>query len=83
MYWLQNPDNIKASKDYGFGKDHLKCNDIGHVWISQFDNETYDIHYFCFNCATENKQAKKHIFRLPPTLPIWQYSMYGVNIGNA
>jgi len=81
MYWLQNQDNMKKAKQYGLGKDSDKCKSIGHVWIPQFDNETYDMHYLCFNCMKENQEAKKHIFRLPPTLPIWQYSMYGVNIG--
>ena len=76
MYWLQDKENLKSAKNYGFGKDHLKCKDIGHIWIPQFDNETWDMHKICFNCGIDQKDKKYHVYKLPSIVPIRQYAMY-------
>ena len=77
MYWLQKEENLKAAQKFGYGKDHLKCKDIGHVWISQFDNEKYDMHFFCYNCSIENKEKGYHVFSVPPSIPVHLYKAYG------
>jgi len=77
MYWLQQKDNLKKAEQYGFSKEHLKCKDIGHVWIPQLDTQTWDKHYLCFNCGTDDKSQMKHIYKLPPTIPYRLFYAYG------
>ena len=77
MYWLQQKENLKKAEQYGFSKNHLKCKDIGHIWVPQFDVPEWDMRYFCFNCGEENKTKKRHIYKLPLSVPYRLYGSYG------
>lgn len=77
MYWLQDKENLKGAEQAGFGKSHLKCKEIGHVWISQFNTDTWNMHYICFNCGINDTKKMKHVYKLPPTIPIGLYHTYG------
>ena len=80
MMWIDQKEHKKHLDKIGFGKDKAICSIIGHVTISQFDNETWDMHKICFNCGTDFKDSLYHIYKLPPTLPIRLYSAYGIPV---
>lgn len=81
MMWIDDPIHNKWATDRGFGKDHLKCNEIGHVLMPMLDPYAFQVHMICFNCGKDDKNQQKDIPKwLPTTVPIWKYRIYtGVN----